>query len=175
MTFFGTPIPAWNKDNDLKSAIQNSTIWYYVKLAERIGRENYRVWLKKCRYGNGDLSEKGTDFWNFGHFGVSPIEQVRFLKAFYEEKLPFSKRTYQIAKRVMMTEMGKQISLLSKTGWTKADGQDIGWYVGYYKMADNIYFFATRLQKDTATVNPEFASCRKTITLSILKKSGLKL
>ena len=167
-TFFGTPIPAWNKDSDLKMAFQNSTIWFYVKLAERIGRTRYRKWLRRCHYGNDNLSEKGTDFWNYGHFGISPKEQLLFLKAFYEEKLPFSRRTYEIAKRIMITEQNSNWTLRSKTGWTKSDGKDIGWYIGYYTTPENTYFFATRLWKDTAAINPNFALCRKTITSLVL-------
>lgn len=39
-SLFGKEIPQWNKDTDLKTAYKNSTIWFYVKMAERIGRKN---------------------------------------------------------------------------------------------------------------------------------------
>jgi beta-lactamase class D len=35
---FGTIVNAWNKDTDLKNAYKNSTVWFYVELAKRIGR-----------------------------------------------------------------------------------------------------------------------------------------
>ncbi|MBF9253192.1 class D beta-lactamase [Pontibacter sp. 172403-2] len=169
-TFFGAEMNAWNKDTDLKNAYKNSTIWYYVELARRIGRKDYKRYLTACNYGNGDLSETGDDFWNYGAFAVSPVDQVAFLKAFYEEKLPFSSRTYRIVKKMMVSETTDNYILRDKTGWTKKDGQDIAWWVGYVERKDNVYFFATRLTKKVTTDNPDFSGCRKKITKAILKK-----
>lgn len=60
-TFFGTRIDAWNEDTDLKTAFKKSTVWFYVELANRIGREQYAQYLNTISYGNGDLSEEGED------------------------------------------------------------------------------------------------------------------
>ena len=68
----GIVVNAWNKDTDLKSAFKNSTVWFYVEVAKRIGRTKYKKILKKCNYGNSNLKEKGIDFWNYGEFAVSP-------------------------------------------------------------------------------------------------------
>lgn len=167
-TVFGTPREAWNKDTDLESAYRNSTIWYYVALAEKVGRERYATYLDQCHYGNGDLSEAGTDFWNYGDFAVSPTNQIEFLKGFYEECLPFSADTYAIVKRIMISETTDDYTIRDKTGWTTKDGVDIGWWVGYVERKDNVCFFATRLTKPVNEVNGDFAKCRKEITKRIL-------
>lgn len=170
----GMQIDAWNRDNNLKEAYRNSTVWFYVELAKRIGKKRYLDYLTKCHYGNLDISEKGDDFWNYGHFGVSPIDQIQFLKAFYEEKLPFSKKTYAIVKRVMISDktshQTNQYTMRYKTGWTDQDGIDIGWCVGYVERKDNIYFFATRLTKKNDVPNSNFMNCRKEITKTILRQ-----
>ena len=41
-TFFGTKIESWNKDTDLKTAYRNSTVWFYVEMAKKIGKKKYK-------------------------------------------------------------------------------------------------------------------------------------
>jgi len=157
-------------DMTVKNAFEVSAGWVFVDLAKRIGKERYQHDLKACHYGNGNLSEKGTDFWNFGSFAISPRNQIEFLVKVYEGTLPFSKRNMDILKKVMVTEETGTFTIRSKTGWTRANGNDIGWWVGYVERKDNVYFFATRLTKKRSTIQPDFGSCRKTITKEILKQ-----
>lgn len=138
-----------------------------------MGREKYRHYLKLCGYGNRDLSERGTDFWNFGAFAISPRNQVRFLVEVYEGKLPFTKKNIAILKRVMITEKTDNYTIRSKTGWTRVGGSDIGWWVGYVQRKDNVYFFATRLIKKRTDVNAGFGECRKSVTKAVLNQLGI--
>jgi beta-lactamase class D len=169
-TFFGTKIESWNKDTDLKTAYKNSTVWFYVEMAKKIGRRKYKKYLKKCAYGNQNLSEKGTDFWNYGDFEISPKNQIEFLLKLYENKLPFSKQTTDIVKKIMISEQTENYTFRDKTGWTKKNGVDIGWWVGYLQTKDNVFFFATRLTKKTDENNSNFSKARKEITKAILKE-----
>ncbi|MDX2070220.1 MAG: penicillin-binding transpeptidase domain-containing protein [Haliscomenobacter sp.] len=114
------------------------------------------------------MSEPGDDFWNFGPFGISPKNQVEFLVKVHEGRLPFSKRNLQILKSVMINERKPNYILRAKTGWTRVNGQDIGWWVGYVERKGNLYFFATRITKPRAERHPNFGQCRKDITRTIL-------
>ncbi|MEO8074544.1 MAG: penicillin-binding transpeptidase domain-containing protein [Acidobacteriota bacterium] len=165
-------IEAWNADTDMENAFKNSTVWFYVRLAERVGHEKYKGFLKKSSYGNGkiDNGAENGDFWNVGDFGVTPESQTKFLKAFYEEKLPFSKRSFEIVKRIMINETTDNYTLRAKTGWTTFGGNDTGWWVGYVMRKDNTYFFATRIIKKREIKNPRFAECRKEITRTVLRE-----
>lgn len=162
--------PEIYKDMTVREAFEVSAGWVFIELAKKIGRKNYTKYLKACRYGNVDLSEKGADFWNFGRFGISPQNQVAFLKAIYEEKLPFSKRNYEILKKVMVVEKTNDYTIRAKTGWTRDGGIDSGWWVGYVESRENTYFFATRIAKKRSEPNLNFGQCRKTITKTILKQ-----
>ena len=164
--------PEIYKDMTVKDAFEQSAGWVFIELAKRIGKENYRYYLEKCKYGNQKLSERGDDFWNFGAFGITPVNQINFLKAVYEEKAPFSTRNLAILKRVMISEQTNDYVIRSKTGWTRYDGKDTGWWVGYVERKDNVYFFATRIQKSRTVLNPNFGSCRKEITKKILRQLG---
>ena len=169
-TFFGTKIESWNKDTDLRTAYKNSTVWFFVELAKKINRKKYRKYLRKCNYGNSNLTEKGFDFWNYGDFGISPRNQIEFLIKLYGNNLPFSKTTVDKVKEVMISEQTENYTFRDKTGWTKHNGLDIGWYVGYLQTSENVYFFATRLTKQINDNNANFSKARKEITKAILKE-----
>ncbi|MBZ4190298.1 penicillin-binding transpeptidase domain-containing protein [Niabella beijingensis] len=159
------------RDMSVKEAFEVSAGWVFIELAKRIGREKYRYYLDKCDYGNGDLTEKDADFWNFGPFAITPKNQVAFLiKVYKEHQLPFSKRNLAILKKVMITEEKEQDTIRSKTGWTRIAGKNIGWWTGYVTTKDNVYFFATRILNDRADNNPDFGNCRKTITRYFLEQ-----
>ncbi len=156
-------------DMTVKEAFEVSAGWVFVELAKKIGKENYKKYLRLCHYGNLDLSQKDTDFWNFGAFAISPVSQVAFIKNFYEENLPFSKRNIEIVKRVMITEQNEGYTIHSKTGWSRENGINMGWWVGYLKKENAVYFFATRLLQNRKHSNSNFGSCRKEITKSVFK------
>jgi len=164
--------PEIYKDISVKEAFEVSAGWAFIEIAKRIDRRKYRHFLSLSGYGNVDLSEKGDDFWNFGPMVISPKNQVEFLIKIHERKLPFSKRNFDILKNVMVTEQTKSYAIYSKTGWTRIDGKDIGWWVGYVERNDNTIFFATRITKPRSLENTAFGNCRKQITRHFLRQLG---
>lgn len=160
-------------DMNLKEAFKLSAGWVYVKLSEQLGKQTYHDLLIQSHYGNGDLSNMDTDFWNFGNFGVTPVNQVEVLIGVYEETLPFSSRSFQLLKEMMVVEKNNDYTLRAKTGWARDGGKDTGWWIGYVERKDNVYFFATRLSKNRGTRNPDFANCRKEVTINILKQLNI--
>ncbi|MFN8361824.1 MAG: penicillin-binding transpeptidase domain-containing protein [Candidatus Kapaibacterium sp.] len=156
-------------DMTVKEAFKVSAGWVFVELSKKIGRDNYMKYLTTCKYGNHNLTQKDDDFWNFGAFGITPMNQVEFIKKLYEEKLPFSKRNIAIVKKVMITEQNVDYTIRSKTGWTRENGINTGWWVGYVENKNGAYFFATRLLQDRKYNSTNFGNCRIEITESILK------
>jgi len=65
-------------DMKCERSISSSAGWVFAELAKKIGKEKYRKYLSLRNYGNLDLSQKDDDFWNFGEFKISPINQVVF-------------------------------------------------------------------------------------------------
>ncbi len=166
----GNVVNSWNKDTDLKNAFKNSAIWFYVEVAKRIGRQRYQKTLSQCEYGNDNFSEQGADFWNYGEFAITPQNQIEFLIKLYDNNLPFSKQTIEKVKDIMISEKTDNYLYRDKTGWTRKNGIDIGWWVGYVETKDNVYFFATRLLKEVGDNNPNFLKGRKEITKQILSE-----
>ena len=160
-------------DMSLKDAFRLSAGWAYVELAKGIGKDEYRRFLSNAQYGNADVSIDDPDFWNFGKLAISPANQIQILIGVYEETLPFSKRSFAVLKDLMKEEETDNYTLRAKTGWTRYNGKDIGWWIGYIEKKDEVYFFATRLIKERITENPDFGKCRKQITKIILKQMGV--
>lgn len=157
-------------DMTVKEAFKVSAGWVFVELAKKIGKEKYKKYLSLSKYGNLNLSQKNDDFWNFGEFKISPINQVEFLRILYKNELPFSKKNQKIVKNVMFTEQTDTYIISSKTGWTRDNDTNTGWWVGYIECKDNVYFFATRILQDRKFNLPNFGNCRKEITKSIFKE-----
>jgi beta-lactamase class D len=164
--------PEWNKDHDLKSAFKNSTVWYYQELARRVGGERMKKWLDLVGYGNADTSGGIDRFWLSGGLRITPEQQIIFLRRLFLGDLPFSKRTMDIVRKIMIVKDTTTYTLRAKTGWGAQDGLDIGWYVGYVQTKSGVYFFATCAQRPQSD-NPDFLKARIDITLSILKELKL--
>ena len=156
-------------DMPVKEAFELSAGWVFVELAKKIGKDTYRKHLAESKYGNNNLSQTEADFWNFGDFAISPKNQVEFVKSFYEEKLPFSKRNIDIVKNVMITEQNEEYTIRAKTGWTRENNINTGWWTGYIVTKNGTYIFATRLLQDRKMKRSDFGSCRKEITKKVFK------
>jgi beta-lactamase class D len=160
-------------DMTVKEAFEVSAGWVFVELAKKIGRENYSHFLKACNYGNQNLSEPDVDFWNFGELGISPVNQVIFVRKLYEGKLPFSAKNMDTVKRVMITEQTENHIIKAKTGWTRQGGFNTGWWVGYVETKNGVWFFATLLLQNRKYNSPTFGPCRKEITKAVFKELGV--
>jgi beta-lactamase class D len=140
----------WNKDHTLATAIKYSVVPYYQELARRVGREKLSDYLKKIGYGNQTIGNKVDLFWLDNSLKISADEQISFLKRFYKYKLPFSKRSTDIVKKIMSEEKYSNSLLKFKTGTgTKEDGTWIGWLVGYVEKKENVYLFAFNIDAKT--------------------------
>jgi beta-lactamase class D len=159
-------IASWNQDHSLKTAMQNSVVWYYQELARRVGREKMQGYIGAVGYGNGDISGPIDAFWLDGSLKISADEQVEFLKRLYQGDLPFSERSMKIVKEILVQETTDSYELSGKTGSGQVDGIYTGWYVGYVERDDNVYVFAANL----AGSSPDIKGARiKEITLKILQ------
>jgi hypothetical protein len=52
-------ISTWNQGHSLRTAFQNSVVWYYQELARRVGRERMKYYIDAVKYGNQDLTYSG--------------------------------------------------------------------------------------------------------------------
>lgn len=170
------PIESWNKDQTLKSAVSNSVVWYFQKLATQVGENKMQNYLNKYNYGNKDISGGITRFWLQSSLKISPLEQVDLLKRFYNYQLPASKRNIDIVKNVITISNAKGIKLYGKTGSGKSPLNNRyinGWFVGFVENNGNVYFFATNIEDNAITNKSADGAEAKVITLKILKDKNI--
>lgn len=161
-------VPEWNRDNTLATAIQYSVVPYYQKVARKVGREKYLNYLKKVGYGNEKIGMQVDTFWLDNSLKISADEQVEFLKKFYDYKLPFSKRSVDLVKKIMPSESYNNSVLKFKTGiGKKEDGTYIGWLIGYVEKEKTVSFFAFNVDARTFE---EVGKLRDEIPRTIMKQ-----
>ena len=106
-----------------------------------------------------------------GELRITPKQQIDFLVKLYYNQLPFSKRSINLVKDIMINENNHNYVLRGKTGLV-GDGviPKIGWYVGYLERKNDVYFFA--INQDVVK-QPDDLKSRITITKRILGDMGL--
>ncbi|HEX8251196.1 MAG TPA: penicillin-binding transpeptidase domain-containing protein [Pyrinomonadaceae bacterium] len=142
------PFSHWGKDQTLRTAFKYSVLWYYRELALKVGLTEMKSRVAAFNYGNKEISPGRVDnFWLDNSLKISADEQVEFLRAFYENRLPVARRSTEIVKDIMVFEKTPRYALSAKTGGGPiAEGKVIGWFVGYLEIKGNVYFFATNIE-----------------------------
>ncbi|MBH1962705.1 MAG: class D beta-lactamase [Comamonadaceae bacterium] len=154
-------VDAWNADQNLRSAMRNSTVWVYERFAKELGDARETAYMRKLGYGNA-VATGEKPFWVEGDLAISSFEQIAFLQKLYRNQLPFQVNHQRLVKDVMVSEAGFDWILRAKTGWTGK----IGWWVGWVEWASGPVFFALNI--DTPNRLGDLAK-RQSITRHILR------
>jgi beta-lactamase class D len=164
-------VSSWNQDHTLRTAVQNSVVWYFQELARRVGRDRMQHYVTAASYGNADISGNIDSFWLDGGLRISADEQVEFLKRLYAGDLPFASRNVRLVKEILVLEKTDTYQFSGKTGTTlRIPSSHINWFVGYVEEKGNGYFFALNVDLPLSDTNTNRA---KEIAKDILR--GLSL
>ncbi len=166
------PIESWNRDQDLRSSMRNSTVWVYQRFARAIGEAGERAALERLGYGNADVSGGVDRFWLDGGLRISALEQVELLRRLYRNELPFKVEHQRLVKDVMIVEAGRDWILRAKTGWAARHETQHGWWVGWVERgAPNAgaVFFALNIDMPHGA---DDAPRREAIARAVLRSLG---
>jgi len=156
----------WERDFDLKGAFHASCVPCYQDLARRIGVKYMKNYLDTFHYGNMIVDTTSIDvFWLEGESGVSQIEQINFLRAFYNNELPIKARTTTAMKSLMVIDQNDAYTLSGKTGWSIRNGNNNGCFVGYIEQGENLFFFATNVTPSSSFNMDLFPKIRSEVTM----------
>lgn len=123
----------WAQDQDLRSAMKRSAVWYFQEIARRVGEEKYGEFLTRFDYGNRDISGGVDKFWLSSSLRINAANQLAFLRRFWRGELTgISARNIEITKEVLVLEKGDDWTWRGKTGSGPIPGTDrwVGWHVG---------------------------------------------
>lgn len=160
----------WEQDLILKQAFHYSCVPCYQEIARKVGVNRMQNLLDKLEFGNMKFDTATIDnFWLEGNSKINQFEQINFLKRLYESKLPISKKTEGIMKKMMLVKDTENFKLRGKTGLSVRSGKRNGWFVGYLEKNKNVYFFATNIEPNIDTNPNLFTKARKEITIEAFK------
>jgi beta-lactamase class D len=141
-------IPDWNKNLTLKQAFQVSCVPAFQDLARQIGPARMQAALDKIGYGDRNISAGIDVFWlpaaDRKTILISPLAQADLMRKLAEGDVPFSKKSQAVLKEIMTARSTLRGTLYGKTGSSgnDADGQSLGWYVGYVESNGKTFAFA---------------------------------
>jgi len=155
----------------LKEAFDNSSIPYFQKLAEQIGKDTMQSMLDSLSYGNKNMSGTLDSFWLNNTLKISPDEQLGMLSKLYFEQLPFQKYSQEMVASMML----QQDDSLYKLSYTTGTGIDeknssFAWTLGWIEENRHIYFFVTFVKTPDKTMDVKSTGIK--ITKSVLKDLG---
>lgn len=162
-------LDTWNKDQNMRSALKYSCVWFYQELARRVGEEKMQMYLDSVHYGNSKIGSDIDKFWLEGDLRISAIGQFAFLTKFLDKELPFSDKNIGIVKDIMKIDSTESYQLYAKTGWSARAVEKIGWFVGFVEVKSETWIFAMNIDLE----KNENAKYREAITRSVLKEVGL--
>ncbi len=159
----------WEQDLNFHDAFHYSCVPCYQKVARNIGVKRMNEYLDKLDYGKMHVDSSNIDiFWLEGDSKITQFEQIDFLKRLYFEELQVSEQTMQTMKEIMVLESDDYYSFSGKTGWVTRNGENTGWFVGYYEMNDKVWFVATNIQPTEGFNMDLFPVIRKEISLEAI-------
>jgi beta-lactamase class D len=140
----------WKKGQTLESAFKNSIVWYYQRLAQRIGEERMQDYLNKFNYGNKNMGGGIDHFWLEGEIRISPLGQIRFLDNLFSDQYDISATTLNTLKRIMNIKQTDNYTIYGKTGTASVTStRYLGWLVGFIEKEQKIYYYALNIEGET--------------------------
>jgi beta-lactamase class D len=161
-------LPKWDRDHSVTSAMRPSVLWFFQRMAPRVGAARMHHWLEQMRYGNARTDGDVTMYWVNGTLQISPEEQVSFLQQFYADRLPIGREWQGLVRGALdqppgMIENSRGVSRLegtwpagatwnAKTGRAGYAGRSVSWLVGELSVDRDAYVFAAAVWRDGGPV-----------------------
>ncbi|HCW8318013.1 TPA: BlaR1 family beta-lactam sensor/signal transducer, partial [Staphylococcus aureus] len=162
------PFDAWNKEQDLNTAMQNSVNWYFERISNQIPKNYTAAQLKQLNYGNENLGSYKS-YWMEDSLKISNLEQVIVFKNMMEQNNHFSKNEKKQLSSSLLIRKNENYELYGKTGTGIVNGKyNNGWFVGYVITNHDKYYFSTHLSDEKAS-----GENAKLINEKILKEMGV--
>lgn len=170
MAWNGTayPFAAWNKDQNLDTAMRASVNWYFEKIDRQLGSPVIRDYLHRIGYGNETIpayiTTGSSPYWLQSSLKISPVEQVQLLAALYDNRPGFAPEHVNAVKDSIRLYSAGNTAFYGKTGTGRVDGQDRnGWFIGFFEVPDNTCFFAVNIQGSSGAAGSKAAGIAKAV------------
>jgi beta-lactamase class D len=147
------PTSAWETDADMKTAFQNSIVWWYQRVARQVGKPAYAERLKAFDYGTEKPDGPVDGFWLGPENGqallISTEQQAEFLRRLYTDRLPVKPSSAAFVKEIMVDTRYGGSTISGKTGTCPSNeeqSRQVGWWVGRIQSPPNDVVFAISIE-----------------------------
>ncbi len=162
----------WNSDHNLTSAMHQSVNWYFQELDRTAGIGELSNFYQGIGYGNAQVGNDPSTYWNGSALKISTLEQVELLTKLYSNAFGLQSENIAAVADSLLLASANDYRLYGKTGTGRVDSTNIaGWFIGYVETPDDTYFFAVYLCEDDGADG----SAAVDITLNILKRMGIEV
>ena len=158
--------PKWNRDQTVTTALRPSVLWFFQRIAPRVGAARMHEWLERLGYGNASTAGDVTMYWLNGTLRISAAEQASFLGRLYRGRLPFAPAGVRLVRDALEQPFGTAenaggimqlegprppgVTWRPKTGRTTVDRRPVNWLVGDVTVGARGYAFAAVVWRDDA-------------------------
>ena len=172
MAWDGTSYPykEWENSQTLTSAMHNSVNWYFQSLDKQSGLNTIQTFLNKIEYGNEAIGIAIDTYWMESSLKISPIEQVELLQKFQQNDWHFNSENVNAVEQAIQLDTSSSGTLYGKTGTGRVNDMNTnGWFIGYVKSSNNVYYFATNIQGESDITGSKASE----LTLSLLSRLNI--
>lgn len=175
---------SWNKNHDARSWMNESVVWFSQKITPKMGEKKFKKYLKHFIYVNQDISTGIKTAWlnspgnKEGSLAVTSYEQADFMKKFWLNELPVSKRSMELIRQITFLETSPNgFKLSGKKGSNFYDEEckiQLGWFISHISNDEKEYILVTQisdLKPADSDKSGEFRA--KAISKRMLEESGL--
>jgi len=165
---------SWNQDHDLRSAMENSVVWYFQEIARRIGLAAMTSWVERLDYGDRQIGEEVDLFWLDGPLTISPAEEVAFVDRLLHGRLPVSDTTAMSVREIVPAKPIGDVSVRGKTGTCVFDDErePYAWLVGWVERGETSLGSFSLLLTEGRDVDA-LVNARWGLALALLGDAGL--
>lgn len=178
---------AWNRDQTARTWMRNSVVWVSQRLTAQLGRDKLQSYLDRFNYGNHDLSAGISASWltrtkadpeqPHGSIQISPLEQLEFLKKFWNNELPVSASAIEKTKQLVYWETspaGTKLWGKTGSGYSEDLKGDFGWYIARAERHGRAYLIVTRIMRDATQANATYPGpLARDVTKQILADNNM--
>jgi len=157
-------LKAWERDHSLRTAIEESVVWFFQGTAEAIGPERMREQLAALDYGNAKVEGPIRKFWLAGgSLEITPDEQLDFVARMFTGKLSSIDPAHvATVESIMQSDLARwkprvpaeftmprsTAILWAKTGTDEVDGLRMTWWIGALEGPRGRFAFVSRVRDE---------------------------
>ncbi|GBF38578.1 penicillin-binding transpeptidase domain-containing protein [Leptospira johnsonii] len=164
------PYIRWQKEQNLRTSLESSTVWYFQKIWMDTGNTKLKTWLSSVGLPTTVPFEPSRSFWMDGGYSWTAEEFYLFLWKLFNGELGVRKKNLNSVLEGLERNPGE---IKNPTGTHKLDGnfgnysgfysdsatgyahgRSVSWYWFFWKGPKRSYLFLSRIESEAETLSP---------------------